>query len=53
MEKYILVQWPESQSLMEKEWFNECIFAEYLEGHIDPGGSAYFVPEELYNTLYK
>ena len=24
MEKYVLITWPESQMLMEQEWFDEC-----------------------------
>jgi len=49
--KYILVSWPESQLLMEKEWFNECILMND-EAHLDEiGGSAYFVPENRYLQL--
>lgn len=42
--EYILVQWPESQELMEKEWFQEeAILA---IGYEDKTGSfAYFVPK--------
>ena len=51
MEKYILVTWPESQLLMEKDWFDECILMND-ENHLDNiGSSAYFVPEERYNVL--
>ena len=49
--KYILVPWPESQVLMEQEWFNECILMND-EQHLDEvGSSAYFVPEERYNEF--
>ena len=41
MTKYILVEWPDSQFLMHHPRFNECLFVNYLEGHIDPGSSAY------------
>lgn len=40
---YILVQWPESQKLMKKDWFGDCILA-----NEDIAGSAsYFVPINL------
>jgi hypothetical protein len=45
-EEYILVRWPESQILYNKEWFNECVLAVSIES------SAYFVPKHRYNTLY-
>lgn len=51
--KYILVQWPESQILMENSRFEECLFIENIEGHIDVGGSAYMCPEDLYNEVFK
>ncbi len=39
-EAYVLVQWPESQELMEEEWFeSEAI----LDVNSD-SGSAYFIP---------
>lgn len=40
-ESYVLVQWPESQELMEEEWFDEETILD-VEGKF--GGSAYFVP---------
>lgn len=43
VESYVLVQWPESQELMEEEWFDEeAIFCGGSEEKT--GGSAYFVP---------
>lgn len=39
MEKYILIFWPESQQLMDEEWFRE---EAVLHPDLD---SAYFVPE--------
>jgi len=51
MEKYILVCWPESQILMEQEWFDECILMND-ENHLEEiGSSAYFVPENRHNEL--
>lgn len=50
-DKYILVQWPDSQELMDKPWFNECILAQDLEGHDEVGSSAYFVPENRIKEL--
>ena len=49
--KYVLIQWPDSQELMEKSWFNECVLAQDIQGHDEVGSSAYFVPEERYNEL--
>lgn len=49
--EYILVTWPESQELMEKEWFDECILMND-ENHLDDiGSSAYFVPKERIEEL--
>ena len=53
LKKYILVQWPESQFLMDHERFNECLFVENIEGHEDVGSSAYMCPEDLYNEIFK
>lgn len=48
MEKYYLVQWPESQEIMEESWFNEeAIFAFGSEEKI--GSCAYFIPCHLYD----
>lgn len=42
-ESYILVQWPDSQELMEAEWFaEEAILA--LGSEDKTGNSAYFIP---------
>lgn len=50
-EKYVLVCWPESQTLMEQEWFDECILMND-ENHLQEiGSSAYFVPENRLNEL--
>lgn len=41
--KYILIQWPESQELMDEPWFDECSLAETKFGK-----AAYFVPFNRY-----
>jgi len=51
MNKYILVHWPESQYLMDKPWFNECLLVQDIDGHNEVGSSAYMVPENKYNEL--
>ena len=53
MTKYILVQWPESQDLMEHPRFNECLFVQDIEGHEEVGSSAYMCPEDLYEEVFK
>lgn len=52
-EKYILVQWPDSQLLMHHERFNECLLVIDIEGHIEVGSSAYMYPEYLYKELFE
>ena len=48
---YVLVMWPQSQLLMEKDWFDECILMND-ENHLEEiGSSAYFVPEERMQEL--
>lgn len=44
MKKYILVQWPECQELMDHIRFNECILVE---------DNAYMCPEDLYEKVFK
>lgn len=45
--KYILVQWPESQMIMEQPWLYECFIAQSMDESQDwVGSAAYFVPEE-------
>lgn len=49
--EYVLITWPESQLLMEKIWFDECILMND-ENHLDNiGSSAYFVPKERYEEM--
>jgi hypothetical protein len=52
MEKYVLVTWPQSQMLMEEEWFDaECILMND-ENHLEEiGSSAFFVPQERYEEF--
>lgn len=50
--KYILVQWPESQMLMEHDRFNECLLINNIEEHEEVGSSAYMCPEDLYNEIF-
>lgn len=52
MQKYILVQWPDSQMLMDHPRFNECLFIDNIDGHNDVGSSAYMCPEDLYNKIF-
>lgn len=52
MKKYVLVEWPESQELMEHKRFNECLMVQDIEGHIEVGGSAYMCPEDLYEKVF-
>lgn len=46
--EFILVQWPDSQILMEQEWFDDCV----LDAEGRYGSSAYFVPLHLFKHLY-
>lgn len=51
---YVLVPWPESQELMERKWFNECILATPTDNHPEVGSSAYFVPvNRMRHTAYR
>ena len=50
--KYILVEWPESQYLMENERFHECLFVTDIEGHDEVGPSAYMCPEDLFEEIF-
>ena len=45
---YVLVTWPESQELMDKDWFDECILMNDSDHLDDIGSSAYFVPYDKY-----
>ena len=51
MEKYILVQWPDSQMFVGHERFNECLLVQNFNGHKEVGDCAYMVPEDLYQEI--
>ena len=53
MTKYILVQWPESQDLMEHPRFSECLLVQDIEGHEEVGSSAYMCPIDLYEEIFE
>ena len=50
--KYVLVQFPESQLLMDNPRFNECLFVQDIDGHVKIGSSAYMCPEDLYEQIF-
>ena len=50
--KYILVQWPDSQYLMEHKRFHECLLVQDINRHDEVGSSAYMVPEDLYHEIF-
>jgi len=50
--RYILITWPESQALVEQEWFDECILMNDEKHLSDIGPAAYFVPEDRYALLF-
>jgi len=48
--RYILVYWPESQVLMDYEWFDkEAVLADWVKC----GSSSYFIPEHRLNEINK
>lgn len=52
MSKYVVVCWPDSQALMDKEGFEENSYLVNDEQGIeDFGSSAYFVDEEWLDSL--
>ena len=52
MEKeYVIITWPESQRLMEEEWFDECILINEEPLLDEVGPSAYFVPKSRVENL--
>lgn len=52
MNNYVLVTWPESQFLMEYDWFDECILMNDDRHLSEIGSSAYFVPLERYRLAF-
>jgi hypothetical protein len=56
MTETVLIKWPQSQILMEQEWFDECILYNDdndLDHFDDIGPQAYFVPKKRWLTLNK
>jgi hypothetical protein len=53
MEKYVIITWPDSQMLMEQEWFDECILMNDEKHLNNIGSSAYFVPIDRYKEVYR
>ena len=52
MENYIVVTWPESQSLMDYDWFeDECELINTKKGIDKYGSAAYYVPIDRYNEI--
>ena len=50
MKGYKVVCWPESQLLMKKDWFAECILINSKYGLKKYGAAAYYVPLSRYTT---
>ena len=52
METYVIVQWPDVQSLMDFDWFqDECHLISDENGVEKYGSSAYFVPKSRIDSL--
>ena len=52
METYVIVQWPDVQSLMDFDWFqDECHLINDENGVEKYGSSAYFVPKNRIDSL--
>lgn len=50
--QFTLVLWPESQSLMEYDWFRtECVLYQTFEHTDDQPDSAYLVPNNRMNEV--
>lgn len=50
-EDFVVIEWPDSQELMDQEWFSECILINTEEGIIEHGSSAYMVPKWRYQEF--
>jgi hypothetical protein len=48
---YVLVTWPDSQMLMDYQWFHQCVLINEEKQIEIVGPSAYLVPEHLYSEL--
>ena len=51
--EYVIVEWPDSQIIMEQEWYDECYLINDDKGLNDFGSSAYFVPKKRFMELIK
>ena len=51
--KYVMVEWPDSQMLMDQDWFDECLLINSGKLLDEYGSSAYMVPEEKLTELLK
>lgn len=47
-QRYVRIEWPESQQLMEYAWFDECVL-----DITDPKPSTYLVPINRYNQYLR
>ena len=50
---YVLILWPESEAVLSKPWFEDCILMNDKSHLGRIGSSAYFVPKELILNLTK
>ena len=53
MKKYVIVEWPESQLLMNHEKFCECHLINDEQGMEEFGSCAFFCPEDVFNDVFK
>ena len=51
--KYIIVVYPDNIEVMNHPRFNECMEVTEWKWTCEFGSDAYFVPEDLYNEIYK
>lgn len=51
--EYTLIKWPESQGLMDKSWFKECILMNDANQFDTIGYAAYFVPKQYADGYLK
>lgn len=49
-EKYILVNWPESQKFVDHDRFDECLICHSINDK-ECAPNTYMVPEDLYNEV--
>ena len=53
MKKYVIIQWPDSQQLMDHERFSECHLINSERGIEEFDSCAFFVPEDLFEEVFK